>query len=49
MLLWLMNLDFAGSETVFFISGEIPVLAEAAIIAQYEAEINIQSDGTVSA
>lgn len=49
MLLWLMNLGFAGSEIAFFISGEIPVEAVAANIpAQYEATITVESDGTVS-
>lgn len=49
MLLWLMNLDFAGSSLTFFISGEIPVEAvNADIPAQFEAVITIQSDGTVS-
>jgi len=49
MLLWLMNLDFAGGEVAFFISGEIPVEAVVADIpAQYEAAIIVQSDSTVS-
>lgn len=38
MLLWLLNLDFAGG-LGFFISGEIPIKAAADIIAQYEARI----------
>jgi len=57
MLLWLLNLDFAGSETIFLISGQIVVKAapdtiaqfEAEIIAPYEAEIIAESDGEVSA
>ena len=56
MLLWLTNLDFAGSEIVFFVSGAIPIVAaadiiaqyEAQIIAQYEAQITAESDGEVS-
>ncbi len=56
MLLWLMNLDFAGGEVTFFISGAIPVRGEAAIIApyeaqiiaKYEAQITAESDGIVS-
>ena len=48
MLLWLMNLDFAGGEVSFFISGAIPVLAAADIIARYEAQIIVESDGEVS-
>jgi hypothetical protein len=57
MLLWLLNLDFAGGDVVFFISGEIPIEAvqanivaqyEARIIAPYEAQIDVESDGEVS-
>ncbi len=49
MLLWLRNLGFSGSETVFFISGEIPIKDARAIIARYEAQITVESDGKVSA
>ena len=56
MLLWLMNLDFAGGEVAFFVSGAIPVLGaadiiapyEAQVIAPYEAPITAESEGTVS-
>jgi len=56
MLLWLMNLDFAGGEVAFFISGVIPVRGaaditaryEAQIIAKYEAQITAESEGEVS-
>ena len=55
MLLWLMNLDFAGGEVVFFVSGAIPVRGaadvtaqyEAQIIARYEAQITAESEGEV--
>ena len=48
MLLWLMNLGLAGGDTVFFVSGAIPLVAEAAIIVQYEADIIVPTDGSTS-
>lgn len=57
MLLWLMNLDFAGGEVAFLVSGAIPIEAvaaniiaqyEASIIAPYEPSITVQSNAEVS-
>ncbi len=48
MLLWLMNLDFAGGEVAFFVSGAIPIEAVTAdIIAQYEASIIAPYDPSI--
>lgn len=51
MLLWLMNLGFAGGEVVFsgLVSGQIIVQYEAEIPVQYEADVTVQSEGEVSA
>ncbi len=57
MLLWLMNLDFAGGSVAFLVSGEIPIEAlaadiivnyEASIIAPYEPSITVQANAKVS-
>lgn len=49
MLLWLMNLGFAGGEVGFFISGAIPVRGAANVIAQYEAQITAQYEVQITA
>jgi len=49
MLLWLMNLDFAGSEIAFFVTGAIPILSAADIIASYEAQIIAQYEAQITA
>jgi hypothetical protein len=49
MLLWLMNLDFAGGEVAFFVSGAIPIRGAADIIAQYEAQITARYGAQITA
>lgn len=49
MLLWLMNLGFAGGEVAFFVSGAITVKGAADIIAPYEAQIIAPYEAPITA
>jgi hypothetical protein len=49
MLLWIRNLNFAGIDTSFFISGRIPVKYEATVFIRYEDGIPVRYDPSITA